>query len=273
MGYALFFGVLAGAMIAFPGEAAGAALHAMELWASSVAPVLGPFMACMLLTVPRLPGGQWTRTALAWLMGSPGGARLMQTVKPTGRGALRLAAMTGTMSPMFFLGTLASWLGSPEAARLILICHWLGALGVGCCIRGEKAAVCAPPAPLSLAQAMGDTARALLMIGVCMMLGSAAARLIACALPFLPPGASAAAQCLAEVTSGVKSLIGLRTSWTAPLTCAACSFGGLSLLMQNAAFWQEGGVTAGQLFVLRALHGLLSGTLCLAAQTLLHLRL
>ena len=45
------------------------------------------------------------------------------------------------------------------------------------------------------------------------------------------------------------------------LLCAACSFGGLSLLMQNAAFWQESGVRIGQLFLLRLLHGLLAGGL------------
>lgn len=268
MGYALFFGVLAGAMLAFPREAARAAMDALALCASSVAPVLGPFMACMLLIVSRLPGGPAVRVLLSWLTGSPGGARLMQTMKPAGRGALRLAAMSGTMSPMFFLGAVSAWLGDAAAGRLILICHLLGAAGVGCCIRGGGACVCPPPEPTPLDRAFRDTALALLMIGVCMMLGGAMSAMIGCALPFLTPGVSAIFQCLTEVTSGVRALIGLQGPFTVPLVCAACSFGGLSLLMQNAAFWREGGVTVGQLFVLRALHGLLSGALCLAGQAL-----
>ena len=76
-------------------------------------------------------------------------------------------------------------------------------------------------------------------------------------------------QCALEVTAGVKALTQLNLPFALPLVCAACSFGGLSLLMQNAAFWQESSVGLPQLLLLRLAHGLLSGSLCLIAQQLL----
>ena len=261
MGWAAVFGALAGAMLVFPAEAAQAARDGLLLWARSVAPVLGPFMACMLMVTTRLGGGMALRAGLSWLCGSPGGARLMQTLGLRGKPALRAAALTGTMSPMFFLGTVSAWLGHPAAGRWLLLCHWAGTLILGLMIPGRAAEKVSPPSPMQLGQALRETALALLTVGLCMALGCVSARLAACALPHLPPALAAALQCALEVTSGVRSLIALGSPWTLPLVCAACSFGGLSLLMQNAAFWQESGVTMGQLLLLRLLHGLLAGWL------------
>ena len=264
MGYALGFGMLAGAMLAFPGEAAAAAGEGLLLWARAVVPVLGPFLICMLMLSSRVRGGMIVNTVMGWLCGSPGGARLMQGRGLKGKSALRAAAMTGTMSPMFFLGTVSRWMGNPASGRLILFCHLAGALLLGLCIpQGEKPAPL-PAAPMPLIQALRDGALALLTVGLCMMLGCAAARLAACAFPRLPGWAAAALQCALEVTGGVKALIGLGLTHPAPLVCAACSFGGLSILLQNAAFWQESGVGMGKLLLLRAAHAFLSAALCAA---------
>ncbi|MBQ9264956.1 MAG: hypothetical protein IJ189_12210 [Clostridia bacterium] len=256
------FGALAGAMLVYPGEAAEAAWQGMMLWARAVAPVLGPFMACMLMITSRLSGGPWLRVALSWLGGSPGGARLMQGMNLTGRDAVRYAAMTGTMSPMFFLGTVSAWLGDAVAGRIILLCHIAGALLLGLCVKktGDTPAPACQPMPLGTA--LRESALALLTVALCMMLGCVAARMASCAFPELPPSAAAALQCALEVTAGVKALIEWPGTYTAPLVCAACSFGGLSLLLQNAAFWQDSGVTLSQLFFLRLLHAMLSGALC-----------
>ena len=260
---AALFGALAGAMLAFPGEAADAARQALALWAGSVAPVLGPFMACMLMLSSRLGGGPWLRAALGWLCGSPGGAKLLLPLAPRGKSALRWAALSGTMSPMFFLGAVNGWLGGQGA--LILFCHVAAALPAGLCLPAEKAAAPAAPAvpsPLPLSAALRESASALLLIALCMMLGGAAARMAACALPFLPPAGAAALQCALEVTGGVRAIVALGLPRPAPWVCAACSFGGLSLLMQNAALWREAGVGIGQLLGLRLLHALAAFALC-----------
>lgn len=262
MGYALAFGMLAGAMIAFPGEAAAAAGEGLSLWARAVAPVLGPFLVCMLMLSSRAGGGVMLKTVLGWLCGSPGGARLMQGSGLKGKSALRAAAMTGTMSPMFFLGTVSGWLNDPSAGRKILLCHIAGALLLGLCIpHGGKAAP-VPAAPVPLSQALRDSALALLTVALCMALGCAAARMAACAFPRLPGWAAAALQCALEVTGGVKALIGLKLPFAVPLVCGACSFGGLSILLQNAAFWQDSGVGVGKLLLLRIAHAAISSALC-----------
>lgn len=259
---ALAFGMLAGAMLVYPRQAAEAAAGGAALWAMAVLPVLGPYMACMLMVTSRFSCGPRLRTALCWLCGSPGGAKLMQPLGLRGPAALRYAAASGTMSPLFFLGTVASWLQDPGAGQTILLCHILGALGIGLCFPEGKKRKKTPVSPLPLAAALGETARALCAVALCMMLGCTAARMAACAFPRLPSPLAAALQCGLEVTSGVSSLIALDLPHTPALVCAACSFGGLSLLMQNAAFWQDSGVTLPRLFCLRLAHALLSGGLC-----------
>lgn len=256
------FGALAGAMLVYPAQAAEAALGALRLWGHNVAPVLGPFMVCVLMITSRLGGGPWLRALLSWLCGSPAGARLMQPLALTGRTALRFAALSGTMSPMFFLGTVSSWLHSPAAGRLILLCHWLGALILALCIPAKVSASAPASQPLALSAALRDSALALLTVCLCMMLGAVAARMAACALPALPPWAAIGLQCVLEVASGVQALTAASPALTVPLACAAASFGGLSLLMQNAAFWQESDVNLSSLATLRLCHALISFLLC-----------
>ena len=269
-GSAWAFGALAGAMLVYPAEAAEAARKGLLLWATSVLPVLGPYMACMLMAVSRLSPGPWEVTALGWLCGSPGGARLMQGLHLRGKDAVRFAAAGGTMSPLFFLGTVSDWLGSAGEARMILCCHWLGALALALLLpKGHGTKERLPPSPLSLASALRETALSMCTVALCMMLGGISARMAACALPALPKAAAAALQCFLEVTSGVKAIAALHAPHAAAWTCAACSFGGLSLLMQNAAFWQESGVGMGRLLALRAAHGALSGGLCLLLSAIL----
>ena len=263
------FGALAGAMIVFPAEAAEASYQALALWARAVAPVLGPFMACMLMLSTRMGGGLALRTVMGWLCGSPAGARLMREANVRGRSALRAAAMTGTMSPMFLIGTVGAWLGDRRLGWVIFFCHVLGALCVGLCIRSTEKAEAASPVLMPLGAALRESALALLTVALCMMIGCVAAKMAACALPGLPPEARAALQCALEVTGGVKSIIALETPCAAPLICAACSFGGLSLLAQNAAFWQDSSVDIGKLALLRLAHALVSDVLCQAAMKLL----
>ena len=78
-------------------------------------------------------------------------------------------------------------------------------------------------------------------------------------------GGLAGLQCLLEVTCGVRSIVSLSPALAPAYICAACSFGGLSLLLQNAAFWQESGLTLIQLAMLRLIHALCAFAACLLA--------
>ncbi len=256
------WGALIGAMLVYPSQAAEAAWHALSLWARSVVPALFPFLIGMLMLGSRIRAKGGTLVALGWLSGSPGGARLLQQQKPAGRYALRLAALTGTMSPMFFLSTLSGWLMDSRAGIIMLAAHLLGALSTGLMVPAHPEMSSTESTPLPLATALQNAATAMLTVAGCMTLGCVAARMTACALPGLGTPWMVLLQCLLEVTAGTQRIIAVDTTLKIPLLCAACSFGGLSLGMQNAAFFQESGVTLMQLLKLRAVHALVAFALC-----------
>lgn len=281
----LVSGLLAGCMLCFPGEAAQAAADAIRLWALAILPSLFPFLACMLfvsagLTRKKRSGanrflGLPKGMAAFWLMGlmsgSPGGARLVQELSlrdEAGRQATqRFALYSGTMSPMFFAATLGGWLHSTRLGWLMLLCHWLAAFLTGQLSRfffpapelpaNEPAAA---KKPLTLSQVMQSAAMAMLTVCGLMILGSVAAKMAQCALPGLPEGMLAGLQAFMEVTAGCSRILQLPLPSAYPalrpaLLCAAASFSGLSILLQNLAFLQESGVT---------LRFLLAGGLCRA---------
>ena len=261
----VFLGALAGAMLVYPGAAAEAAGRALSLWARAVVPSLGPFMICMLMLSGRMGGSIALRVLMGWLCGSPGGARLISSLPQDKKSALRCAALTGTMSPMFFIGTVGGQLSVPGAGWLLLGCHLLGAVLCGLLMPGRLPKLRLQPHPLSFFTALSDCAQALLTIALCMMLGSVSAAMAANALPHLPGWAALTLQCALEVTGGVEALIASRPPLMLPLLCAACSFGGLSILLQNTVFWQQAGLKMGHLLLLRLLHAAISLCLCLAA--------
>ncbi len=265
-------GALIGTLLVFPLQAANAAQDALAIWAQAVVPSLGPFMVCVLLLVPRIGGGMPLRVGLAWLGGSPSGARLMQEEEQAQRNALHYAAITGTMSPMFFLSTLSGWLGNGPAGWLLLVCHLIGAFLTGrCfpCVAFSCTAIARSSETPGIGSVFRDAALALGTIGVCMMLGSTAAKMAALALPFLSEGTMAAIQCCLEITTGARQIVALNSPYTLPLLCAACSFGGLSIQLQNMAFWQKAGLRFPQLLGARTVHALISGVLCFIAAKIL----
>lgn len=285
-------GLLIGCMACFPREAAEAVIYACDLWARAVMPSLFPFLACMLLITGNwrlsekngmnkflgLPSRAVPVGLMGLVSGSPGGARLSQTLRldgEAGRAALmRLSLYTGVMSPMFFIGTIAGWLKSPALGYVILLSHWLGAFFTGQLSRlffpcpPLENPPYSPEKPPGLAQVMQSAAMAMLTVCGLMALGSVAAQMARCALPGLPPAALAALQSALEVTAGCARILDLPLPQTIPglrpaLLCAATSFGGLSILLQNLAFLQERGVAFSFLLKGRLCHGGLSFGLCL----------
>lgn len=266
---AALFGFLAGAMLAYPQQAAEAARQALALWAQAVVPVLGPFMVCAVMLSGRMGNGMAPCVITAWLCGSPGGAKVFQAFQLKGKKAMRYAAMTGTMSPMFFLGTLSGWLGNPAAGLMILLCHIAGAFITGMFFPKENAVRASNHSPVSLTAALQSCAPSLCVIALCMMMGSVSARMVQCAMPRLPNVATAALQCGLEVTAGTEALLSLRPPFLVPLLCAACSFSGLSILLQNAVCWRESGLTLANLVPIRLMHAAISSILCLLLTLLL----
>ena len=263
---AVFAGALMGAMLAFPRQAADSARDALDAFAGSVLPALLPFSACALL----LTAGKTLPPALLALLslpgGSPAGARLFQDAGLSPAAARRYAYITGGMTPAFLLYTLAEWTGSPAAGRVLLAAHWGAALLGFLLFAGEKGARVSLP-PLSLPQALAQSAGAMGTVAACVALGAVSARMAGCALP-LPTEAQAAVQCLLEVTGGCRALTALGAPL--PMIAGAVSFTGGAILLQNAAFWRRSGLGIGTLAALGLLRGGLAFLLC---ALLVHLRL
>ncbi|MCI5771317.1 MAG: hypothetical protein MR021_00580 [Clostridiales bacterium] len=129
---------------------------------------------------------------------------------------------------------------------------------------GRRESGAAGPVP-GLFEAMSAAAAALLTVAGCIMLGTVASALAGKYLSGTAPWVAAALQSALEVTGGVRALCALDASvGVRSVLCAFfTSFGGLSLLMQNSAFWQKRGLDAASLLPLRLLHGTLSALMCL----------
>ncbi|MBR2053933.1 MAG: hypothetical protein IJ968_03460 [Clostridia bacterium] len=258
-------GALLGVLYIFPHPAAEAAREGLQAWAFSLVPSLGPAMALCLYLCTHLPGRRSLQLLSALLCGSPGGARLMQENVYDTKSALHDAALTGVISPLFFLSAVSQWMQNEKAAVLLYFCHLCGACLSALCIPGQPAQP-AVSTPLTLPRCIQQAVNALLQIGYYVMLGFVSARMIGCVFPHLPPFCSILLQSFAEVTGGTKQMIA--SCFPLPLLCSVISFGGLSILMQNHAYWKEKGVSLLHLAGIRLLHGFLSGILCFFLQNL-----
>jgi len=267
------YGAALGMLALFPQEAMAAARSACHTWANSVMPALFPYMVLsqLLLSAVRSPA---LTAPLAMLGGSPAGARLISLAGYPARKAQRMAALCATTSPLFILGTLRG--GYP-----MLLAHWLGAF-----VAWGFASVCVPArdrvvkgagghgGPSSdpggaktgratLAGAIREAALAMITVCGCMALFSVLTALLSKLLP-LPPTLSALLAALLEMAAGCGRIqaLGLPAETAAALLCAAVSFGGLSVFMQNAVFLKPLGIDLRALFAARAVHAAASGLLC-----------
>ena len=233
----LISGSLLGLMLAFPQCSLQAALQGLTFFSRSVLPSLFPFTACMLLFTAGRTFSPGTLLFFSLLGGSPTGARLFSEASPAPALARAAAGITGVMSPMFFLGTLSVWLGSVPCARLLLFCHLLSVLCFLPSFRRAASHSKVRLPPLSVGGALQQSALAMLNVGGCITLGSVGAQLLSRLVPTLSPLPLALLQSIIEVTSGCKSLVAAKPPLLLPSLAAATAFSGLSILLQNAAFW------------------------------------
>ena len=223
-----------------------------------------------------------------WLAGSPASAQRLEGLWERGelpeRALLPLAAATGVMSPLFFVGSLGSRLPNPAGGWLLLTAHWLGALTAAGLIHRlsrrfssmEKAEPVHPEertaGRTSLLAALPDSLRqactALLSVCGAMMLFSILAAFFRQGLSALLPGWAAdhpeipaLLWALLEIGGGAHALLDVSPTPDLPLLCALCSFGGLSIWMQNLLFLGKS-IRPGKLLLLRLLHGAAAYGVC-----------
>ena len=262
---------------------------AAGVFVRSVMPALFPMMVLNGLSA-RLSGRErrWMTVGFCWLAGSPASAQRLEGLRERGelpeRALLPLAAATGVMSPLFFVGSLGSRLSNPAGGWLLLTAHWLGALAAAGLIHGlsrrfsptEKAETFRPEertaGRASLLAALPDSLRqagtALLSVCGAMMLFSILAAFFRQGLSFLLPGwaanhpeVPALLWALLEIGGGAHALLDVSPTPDLPLLCALCSFGGLSIWMQNLLFLGKS-IRPGKLLLLRLLHGAAAYGVC-----------
>lgn len=253
----------AAALLLFSDEAMQAASEAARVFVSGVMPALFPMMVFSRL-LPSGNGRFVPEALFAFVSGSPASAqrvrRLHDAGIPQGRTEV-LLMLTGVMSPMFFIGTLAAWTGEKHMAFAMLMMHWLSA--VLCALlwsrfvpMDHKRSVSNPSEEKnSLTAAIAQSAQALLAVCGAMMLFSIAAGILCAALPPSDSGkAMALVHAFLEIGGGASAVL---KAWEKPpyaLLAALCSFGGLSIWMQNLLFADKC-IRPAKLLLMRALHG------------------
>lgn len=273
-------------LLVFSGTAMQAASRAARVFASGVLPALFPMMVLGRL----LPtGGKGERSRFPWLAvpfglasGSPASAQRARLLWDAGAAdtaqAQRLLCATGVMSPLFFTGTLAAWTGSPACCAVMLGAHWAGALLCACLWRPGAVAAPQPRAPsapaqgaVSLPEAISQASQALLCVCGAMMLFSIAAALLRELLLLAFPVWTqkngrllAVLWALLEIGGGAGAVLEAYAAPPFALLCALCSFGGLSIWLQNLLFARPL-IRPARLLSMRALHAAISYVLCRVA--------
>ena len=242
-------------LITFPAETANTALQALTIWATSVVPVLFPYMffsrlLCAALSTLRLPAFL-TVAVLGFLGGSPSGASLIaaNASSLSERGLFTLCVLTGTISPMFILGSIQSWIDHPSMAGLFLLCHWLSAIVCACAVwlfyrgRRENRPIIPKVVNLKFSNPISQSIDAMFQIGGCIILYSVLAGMlgkILHAFPAILPFVHS----MFEVSGGIHSLCQsiLSPQLKYISIAAALGFSGFSILSQNHTMIQTLGM-------------------------------
>lgn len=123
-------------VLLMPDISSSAARSALGIWGLDVVPSLFPYMVLCRLIADRLRRKSLPAfpviAVLGLLGGSPSGAAAISSYAQQGgfsrRRLYALCALTGTTSPMFFLGTMRRWNIGMNLCQSLLLSHFGGVL-------------------------------------------------------------------------------------------------------------------------------------------------
>lgn len=264
--------VMIALMLLKPGVTTGAARDALRVWGLDVAPSLFPYMVlCRLIAsrlqktgIPAAPAA----AALGLLGGSPSGAATLSGYAQglNTRQVRLLAALTGTISPMFLLNTVKIWSGDPRLCRLLLISHLSGAAFALVCTafltHGQKKSAC-QGASVSSGNPITESVQSILSVGGCIVFFSVLAAGLRALMPGLGLLPGALLHAALEISGGLHSLCTLQIAPVIRAVCmaAASGFSGLSILMQNHLFLRPLGLTFSELLLFALLRAFGAGVM------------
>ncbi len=252
------------ALLCFPDTASNTALEALRIWGLTVVPSLFPYMVlCQSLSSLMMEKPRHLlllSPILGLLGGSPAGsAALAAGISASSalpRYALSLCALTGTISPMFFLGPVSAWLGSRTDGARLLIAHLGGAVAAAAAamLLTSKRIIPSPsrkppfPPPNPIARSID----AILHAGGCIIFFSVVVGCVSQVFPALDQRFQAVIHAVFEVSGGMQALINSplprRVSLT--LMAAASGLSGFSILSQNLFFLAPVGIGMKRLLLL-----------------------
>ena len=214
---ALICFLLAGMILRFPGTTISASQSALSIWAQDIVPSLFPYMVLCKMTAQRLRSTRFPAAPLAALLGCMGGSPSGAAMLSVSSGGMAqsqlyaLCALTGTISPMFFVGTLHAWGVAQKTCLCLLAAHGLGALLAFACVwqlspaKGKVAMLETPEK--ANGNPIADSVFSVLGVGGCIVFFSVTAACIRVLFPFLPENGCAYLQSVLEIAGGMRLLI------------------------------------------------------------------
>lgn len=252
---------LAALILRFPDLATQAARGALGVWGRDIVPSLFPYMVLCKMLASRLNCGPMPTAPLVATLGliggSPSGAAMLSASSNTmsRRQCAAFSALTGTISPMFFLGTLHAWEIEEGLCIRLLFAHGLGAAFACACVwhffpMQKEVSIHLNEEKSRAANPIVDSVQAVLGVGGCIVFFSVVASCVSVLLPFLPDWGSAFLHAFLEIAGGMRAfcLLDTMNMQTAVCMAALTGFGGLSILTQNHLFLQTCGMTKRNLF-------------------------
>lgn len=256
------------ALLLCPEICADSAKEALSVWGLHIVPSLFPYMLFTRLLSSQIQKTRFSPFAVCAVLGisggSPAGAACIGAYHASfsKKSVLTLFALTGIISPMFFLGTVKSFTGDTLFCLRLLLSQWIGAALSALCVcflpftssksQGQKVS------PHSTENALTQSIDAMLHVGGLIICFSVLAGMLR-PLP-LPETLRSLLHALLEISGGTHALL---HSPCLPvvrsiLLAFACGFGGFSILFQNQQFLAPTGTKLRILFFIALLRGLLS---------------
>lgn len=265
----LYLGVMV-ILVSFPTVTALSARDALAVWGLDILPTLFPYMVlCRMLStrlrslpIPAAP----VCLLLGLIGGSPCGAAVinLSADRLSARSLHALCAITGTISPMFFLGTMRLWTQNPPLCRILLFIHWTGAISAAAIVwflHRNALTAAAADSTHAFENPISQSIDAILHVGGCIICFSVLAGFLKL-IPQLGSFSIAVIHALLEISGGVQALCSSGSTPCLPVLLAALTgFSGLSVITQNSTFLKSSGISLTRLAAYGLLRALCSGAI------------
>lgn len=234
------------ALLLFPERYCAIARDALMVWSHDVVPSLFPYMVFCRLVSQHLQKLSFSPipciVLLGFAGGSPSGAFVISSYNQrlSRREILSLCALTGTISPVFFLSTVNAWIHMPRFCAALTFSHFLSAAFAGITVYFSSAEkntftiIQNPQSSNSKADQnpIVECIQSVLNVGGCIVVFSVLGGILSLVIP---ESITVKIQPILEIAGGLHAFF---ENWTDSargriLVSALSSFGGFSNLVQN----------------------------------------